>query len=202
MQRLRIVFCLSSSIAFATFASFTLADNDPKPVASKQIIESKKPLHKGDLVGSFRVTKVAGAVEDGVEPGTELCYRCRYGSRPMVMVFARQTGGELPKLVEELDKAVDTNKEAQLRGLITLIGEDVAKVKEDANRVAEKSGAKSVAVVVAKENETGPTNYKLNQKAEVTVVVASDSLVVATHTFDVAKIDIATVIKEVKAMLN
>ena len=53
----------------------------------------KTPLQQGDSVGVFYVTKVAGATNDGVAPGEQLCYRCRYGSSPIIMVFARRTGG-------------------------------------------------------------------------------------------------------------
>ena len=120
----------------------------------------------------------------------------------MVMVFARETGGQVPKLIEELDKAVDSNQDSQLRGLVTLMGNDAADVKVEANKVAEKTGAKHVPVVVAKETQTGPENYNLNRKDDVTVVVASESQVVATHVFKADKIDITMVMKEVKSILN
>ena len=151
---------------------------------------ANKTLQTGDPVGAFYVTKIAGAEEDGVENGQELCYRCRYGSRPMVMIFTRETGGHVPQLVQEIDEAVDSNQEAQLRGLVTLMGDDVAKVKEKASQIAKKFGVKNVPVVIAKETETGPPNYKING-SEVTVIVASESQVVSTHTFDADKIDIA-----------
>ncbi len=188
-QRLICSFC---ALLFAGFSvSVSVADKTPKAT-----------LKKGDVVRPFYVTKIAGADEDGVEQGQELCYRCRFGSRPMVMVFARETGGQVPKLIEELDKAVDSNQDSQLRGLVTLMGNDAADVKVEANKVAEKTGAKHVPVVVAKETQTGPENYNLNRKDDVTVVVASESQVVATHVFKADKIDIATVMKEVKSILN
>ncbi len=49
--------------------------------------KAEECLKQGDPIGAFYVTKVAGADEDGVPVGEELCYRCKYGSRPMVMVF-------------------------------------------------------------------------------------------------------------------
>ena len=158
-------------------------------------------LKQGDPVGAFYVTKVAGA-DDGVQEGQELCYRCRYGSRPMVIVFARQSGGNLPRLVEELDKAVETNKDDQLRGLVAMMGKDKTEVTKDANRVVERSGVKHLPVVIAKETETGPANYKLDKNAEVTIVCASDSQVVTTHIFSADKIDIAMVMRDIKRMLN
>ena len=43
----------------------------------------------GERVGAFTVTKVTGNPDDGVEDGKKLCYRCKMGQRPVVMVFAR-----------------------------------------------------------------------------------------------------------------
>ena len=159
-------------------------------------------LEKGDIVGVFYVTKVAGANDDGVEEGQELCYRCRYGSRPIVMVFTREPGGKVPQLVEELDKTVNKNKSSKLKGLVTLVGGDAERATLSANRIAEKSGAKYIPIVVAKETKTGPVNYKLNPKDDVTVVVARDSQVVTTHTYSADKINIAAVLGDVNRVLH
>ncbi|MFN5949118.1 MAG: hypothetical protein ACK43N_11540, partial [Pirellulaceae bacterium] len=49
--------------------------------------EPAKGLQSGDALGAFTVQKVGGATEDGVEVGESLCYRCKFQSRPMVLVF-------------------------------------------------------------------------------------------------------------------
>ena len=59
-----------------------------------------------------------------------------------------------------------------------------------------------VPVVVAKEVQTGPLNYRLPADADVTVVVAKDSQVVKTHTFTSEKVDIAAVMDEVERILE
>lgn len=143
------------------------------------------------------MTKVAGAEDDGVEAGEALCYRCKYGSRPMVMVFARQTSEPVAKLVKELDSAVASNGDAQLKSFVTLFGEKADSMKSEGKKMA----AKNVPVVVAKD-KNGPANYKLSDDAQITVVIANDSQVVARHEFDADKIDVAAVMSEVKQMLN
>ena len=50
--------------------------------------ELKSGLEPGKLIGPFDVVKCAGP-DDNVKVGSELCYRCKYGARPMVMVFSR-----------------------------------------------------------------------------------------------------------------
>ena len=169
------------------------------PVSAAEVEDG---LKQGDAIGAFYVTKAGGAVDDGVEEGEELCYRCRYGSRPMVIVFARDTSGKVSELIKEIDTAVTANEESQLKGLLTLLGKDADALMAQATQLADKASVKQVAVVVAKETQTGPTNYKISADAAVTVVIANDSQVVATHTFDADKIDIAAVMNEVKQMLN
>lgn len=158
-------------------------------------------LKQGDPIGAFYVTKVAGADDDGVKTGQELCYRCKYGQRPMVMVFTRKGGEKVNQLVAELDKAVAANSDAQLRGFVTVMGEDQAELKASAKQLVEKSGAKMIPVAVS-DSPNGPANYRLDPEAEVTVIVANESQVVASHAFAADKVDVAAVIKEVTAAIN
>lgn len=159
-------------------------------------------LKKGDPVGAFNVTKVAGAEGDGVEAGESLCYRCRYGSRPMVMVFTRDASEKVTKLVKEIDAAVAANEDAQLRGLVTLLGENRQSLEGDANKMVAASGAKHVPVVIAEDPQHGPQNYNLNADDDVTVIVANDGQVVATHTFSAKNVDVAKVMDDVKQIIN
>ncbi len=159
-------------------------------------------LKQGDPIGAFYVTKVAGAEADGVKSGSDLCYRCKYGQRPMVMVFTRSSGEKVTELVAELDKAVAANSDAQLRGFVTVMGSDQSSLKSSAKKIAESSGAKQIPVTVALDSENGPANYQLDPKAEVTVIVADESQVVASHSFSADSVDVAAVIKEVSQLLN
>jgi hypothetical protein len=145
---------------------------------------------------------VAGATDDGVAPGEQLCYRCRYGSRPLVMIFARRTGGRLTELVRRVDRAVANNQQSSLKGLVTFVGEDSRELKQCAESVAETADVSKVPVVVAQEPSTGPENYNLAPDAAVTVVVAKDSQVVSTHSYDVETIDVAEVMTDVQQVLE
>ncbi|MEM6779707.1 MAG: hypothetical protein AAF670_18775 [Planctomycetota bacterium] len=159
-------------------------------------------LCKGDPIDAFYVTKVAGAEDDGIDEGESLCYRCRYGSRPMVMVFAQQTGQKVTELVKQIDSAVADNADAQLRGLVTMFGAETARLTDSATKLAGQADPQNVPIVVSKDSEAGPSSYRLNQDVEITVVVASDSQVVARHEFSADSLDVAAVMSEVKSMLN
>ncbi|MEO1615361.1 MAG: hypothetical protein AAFV88_05900 [Planctomycetota bacterium] len=160
-------------------------------------------LKAGDGIAPFYVTKIAGAENDGVEAGKELCYRCRYGQKPMVMVFTRTTDGKMGKLVKGLDSAIQSNEEAELKGLVTVLGGDKEGAEKTAAKFAETTGAKAIPFAVAAEHETGPIQYKIAEDAAVTVVVAMDSQVVASHQFKSASdVDVAAVMGAVKKMLK
>ncbi len=200
---------MSSGRMIAVLIAFSLLSTiHESPVYSQAPNEPAKPaqkpsfLRQGDSVGVFYVTKVAGADGDGVRPGEQLCYRCRYGSSPMVMVFARQTGGRVTELVKRIDRAVFSNRKRRLKGLVTMMGDSAPAVKAAAGEFAAAAKVEHVPVVVAKEVKTGPLNYKLPADAEVTVVVAKDSQVVKTHTFTSEKVDIAAVMSEVERILE
>ncbi|TWU34449.1 hypothetical protein [Novipirellula artificiosorum] len=184
-----------SMLAFAMIATPALADESAATC-------DDSCLKAGDSIGAFYVTKVAGAEDDGVEQGQELCYRCRYGSRPMVMVFARDTGGKMPELLKQLDSAVSKNEDAKLKGLVTLLGDDAEALKANAEKLAATTSAKHVPLVVAKDSKTGPANYKISPEAVITVVVANDSQIISTKTFAANEIDIAGIMKDVQGMLN
>jgi len=161
-----------------------------------------KCLAKGDSIGAFYVTKVAGAENDGVEAGQELCYRCRYGGSPMVMVFARKSNSKVNDLVSQLNKAVESHSDARLKSFVTLMGSDEESLKKEAKKLASSTSVNNTPIVVAKDTKNGPSNYKLNPKDEVTVVIAANGQVVANHGFAAESVDVAAVMKAVESAVK
>ncbi len=145
--------------------------------------EIKSGPQPGDRIGAFDVVKCAGAADDGVDVGNKLCYRCRYGSKPMVMVFARKSDESLASLVKQLDSAVAQNSDKQLKAFVNLVGENRDAAEAAAKTFGEKNKFANVPIVVPEESENGPDNYGINPKAEVTVIVASGGKVTSSHAF-------------------
>ena len=141
----------------------------------------------GDSIGAFYVTKLAGAEDDGVKEGKNLCYRCRNGLKPQVMVFTRSTDPKVVELVTKLDEAISQDESAKLRAFVNVMGDDKDDVMESAKKFAAKSQAKNIPFVIPNEFENGPDDYGLNAKAEVTVVMAVDKGVKVNHAFASAK---------------
>ena len=147
----------------------------------------KSGPQKGQSLGPFNVTKLCGAESDGVKDGQNLCYRCKNGSRPEVMVFTRSTNKKVTELVKKLDGALAEHKDEQLRAFVNILGEDKDDVTESAKKFAAKVGAKHIPFVLPNEFENGPEDYGINAKAAVTVVMADGKGVQANHAFASAK---------------
>lgn len=150
--------------------------------------EVKSGLGAGEKIPAFIVAKVGGADADGVEVGKELCYRCKYGARPQVMVFTRTTGGEVASLTKQLNEVVAANADKQLTAFVNVMNADKTAAEKAAKELA-AGGSKNVPVVVPVENENGPANYGINPDAEVTVLIANKMAVVASHGFAPGKFD-------------
>ena len=185
------VFSLGLVVAMAVSGIATAAD------------EVKSGPQTGDSLGAFYVTKVAGAESDGVDVDENLCYRCRNGRRPQVIIFTRSSDEKVAELVSKLDKAVAENTSSKLCVFVNLLGDDKEDLQKQAKQLAAKTQAKNVPFVVPNEFENGPDNYGINPKAEVTVTMASDLGVKASHAFDDAEqVNIESVLGDLQKILN
>lgn len=165
--------------------------------------ELKSGLEAGKDIAPFYVTKTVGAEDDGVPSGKNLCYRCLYGSRPQVMVFTRSTDAKVVALVQKLDEQMATYEDAQLRAFVNMLGDSKQAAADSVKKLASISKAKRVPFVVPNEFENGPEEYGINPKAAITIIVANDEKVVASHAVASAKdLDVDGVIQDVKKMLN
>jgi hypothetical protein len=165
--------------------------------------EVKSGLGTGEKIPAFIVTKVGGASTDGVAEGKELCYRCKYGARPQVMVFTRVGGEAVAKLTKELNAAVAANEDKQLSAFVNVLNADKTAAEKDAKALA--GGSEKVPVVVPVENENGPANYGINPDAEVTILIANKQTVISSKGFPKGEFkaeNVAGIVEEVKAALK
>ncbi len=165
--------------------------------------ELESGLPKGERLGAFNVIKCAGEEADTVAIGEKLCYRCRNGSRPQVMVFTRSTGKEVTAFTKLLDEHVKKFEDQQLRVFVNVMGESKASAEKMAEKLATDAGTKNIPYVVPVEFENGPADYGINPKAELTVVIGNDNKVVANFAFEsVEKLETKDIVASVKEMLK
>jgi ribosomal protein L18 len=157
----------------------------------------------GEYLGPFTVTKVAGAEDDSVAEGKKLCYRCKNGSRPQVVVFTRSTDPQVAQLVSKIDEAIVKHDDEKLTAFVNVLGSDPEAATETAKKFAMTSKAKNIPFVVPNEFENGPEDYGINPNAEVTVTLAVDGKILASHGFtkgsdvciDTVMADLASLVK-------
>lgn len=173
--------------------------------AISQAAELKSGIQKGKHINAFDVVKCAGSEDDGVKIGSELCYRCKYGSRPMVMVFARTSDEKLASFVKELDKAVKEHSDDELKAFVNLIGDNRDSLETDAKEFGKKNEVENVPIVVPVEYENGPEDYGISPDADVTVMLAVDGKVSANFALAKDKLDdeaIKEILKEVPDLVK
>ncbi|HEX5443381.1 MAG TPA: hypothetical protein VFW87_06120 [Pirellulales bacterium] len=185
----------SCGVALALVAGVSLA------VAA----ELKSGVQKGESINPFDVVKCAGSTEDGVELGDKLCYRCKYGNRPMVMVFSRKADENVASLVKKLDAAVEKNAEEKLAAFVNLLGDNEEALESHAKELGKKASAPNVPIVVPVEYENGPADYGISPDAEVTVILAVKGKVVSNRAFgsgQFGKKSIDTILTDVPKLLQ
>ena len=137
----------------------------------------------GDSVGAYNVTKVAGNPDDGFAVGRSGCYRCKTGSKPVVMVFARSADEKLAKLLKKIEEELEEHQDQKLTSFVNMIGADADSLKQAAEQFAAKHGITRIAFVVPEEPKDGPSDYKIAPDADVTVVCYKEGKVKANHAF-------------------
>lgn len=161
--------------------------------------ELKSGLPVGESVPPFNVRDITGPSK-----GETLCYRCKYGSRPVVTVFTREVNDSVTELVSKIDGVVGKNKDAKMAAFVCVITEDSDKVEKQLEGIAKDKSIKNVPLTII-EGTTGPEEYKLSKDAAVTVMMWVDGKVKVNEAFDKAKLDAKTIEKlvgETKAILE
>ena len=104
---------------FVTLSLFTLvttsvmSEEPSLGVTSNNAITAGKV---GDEVPSFYVRAVTGPLA-----GKSVCYVCRHGDRPVVMVLVRELGTHTTSLLKELDQCVNQHRADGLRCFAVLV---------------------------------------------------------------------------------
>jgi len=130
-----------------------------------QAEELKSGLEPGVSVGAFNVRDITGPAK-----GETLCYRCRYGGRPVVGIFARNVDDKLAEMVRQLDAKVGANEEKQMRAFVVLLTENPDADAKKLEKLAETAKVKNIPLTVF-DGQAGPPEYNIAKDAEVNVMM-------------------------------
>ncbi|HEX5106034.1 MAG TPA: hypothetical protein VFV87_19580, partial [Pirellulaceae bacterium] len=157
-------YCLSFSIVFASLVASSL------PAA--------EPLQSGLQVGE-RLTNIFEPLNvTGPYAGEQHCLVCEMGLSPVAMVFAREVNEPLVKLLAQLDKATEKNRDVELGSFVVFLSEKEG-LKEQLENVAKKQGLNHI--ILSTYDPAGPEGFKVAKDSDVTVVLYRQHLVKANH---------------------
>ncbi len=154
--------------------------------------DEKSGLQPGESPGAFQVLDATGPSE-----GKKLCYRCKYGAKPVVNIFTRELNDSVAKLIKAIDGKVGDNKEKQMRAFVVLLTDDPDAASEELKKFAKKHGIKNIPLT-SFENTAGPGSYKIAKNAGLTIMMWNKMRVKVNHTSVKAELS-AEKIKEVVA---
>jgi hypothetical protein len=118
----------------------------------------------------------------GAQRGQAQCFVCETAGRPAVVVFARTPSDALGKLVQGIDKAVVTYKDADVRAWVTFLSDDQPALDPQVVRWGQKHAIRNVPLGVY-EDAGGPPSYRLAGEADVTVLLYVKGKVMANFAF-------------------
>jgi len=141
--------------------------------------DAAEPCVSGIPVGG-RPGPYSFLVATGPQRGQQTCFICEQDDKPTAVIFARTLSEPLGKLVVKLDAEVPKRKDAGFKVWVTQLA---AKADLDALAKWAKTSAIKNAPVGAFEDVDGPPAYKLDESADVTVLLFAKKKVVANFAF-------------------
>lgn len=140
-------------------------------------------LKVGSSVPAFNVRDVTGPSK-----GDTLCYRCKYGARPVVTVFTRNLTDDVKSFVKKVDQKVGDNKDKKMAAFVVVLTNDPDAIEPKLTELAKAESIKNTPLTFI-EGEAGPESYKLSKDAEVTVMMWVDNKLTSNTAYAKGKFD-------------
>jgi hypothetical protein len=166
--------------------------------------EATKEVKSGLPVGEGPVPPFNVRDITGPSKGQSLCYRCKYGSKPVVTIFTREVNDTVTDLVKKIDAKVEANKDKKMAAFVVVVTDEADKVEPKLEKIAKDQKITSTPLTII-EGVTGPPEYKLAKDAEVTVMMWVDSEVKVNHAYAKGGLDkkaVDEIVAETKKILE
>ena len=77
----------------------------------------------------------------------------------------------MASLVKQLDKVVAANSKEKMASVVNFLGEETDDVISGAKKFGKQNKVKNIALVVPRPSFNGPPSFKVNEQAELTVML-------------------------------
>jgi hypothetical protein len=161
--------------------------------------EKSDCLKAGSDVAPFHVVDVTGP-----SAGEKLCYRCKYGDRPVVSIFAREMNDDVANLTKQVDAVVGKNADKKMAAFVVLLS-DQPEAQEAKLKSVQKSQDLKNTPLTTFDGVAGPPEYKIAKNADVTVMMWVDGKVKVNESLKKSELNkekITTLVKETDQILN
>ena len=118
-RRARFVATLCVACVFLTDSSLPATTDKAGEVSKEKRALAESGPEVGATIHPFFVRAVTGPHRN-----RSVCYVCRYGSRPVVMVVMQRVDPEIGSLLTELDSVIDKHRVSGLRGFGVLVTDE------------------------------------------------------------------------------
>lgn len=147
---------------------------------------SESSLDSGRAIGEYVPTFYTRVVT-GPLMNRSVCYVCRNGRRPVVMVFLRKLGPDLKPLLKQVDSLVDEHRAEGLRSFGVHVSDSPASAISDVQTFSFDHKIR-LPLTVGSSAIAEPHCQNLNAQADVTVVLYQDRRVVSRFAFRAGEI--------------
>ncbi|MFP6765310.1 MAG: hypothetical protein VB858_16900 [Planctomycetaceae bacterium] len=151
----------------------------PCPALADEVLSQKHPLSEagpkaGSTIHPFFVRAVTGPHRN-----RSVCYVCRYGSRPVVMVLVQEVDPKLGTLLTTIDQIIDQNRLTGLRGFGVLVTDQSAQAVPILQTIAFDRKV-HMPLTAATTSIAGSSSHNLHPDAATTLILYRNQKAVET----------------------
>lgn len=150
-------------------------------VDAAEMSVARRTLKSGPAIGKYVPSFYSRAVT-GPLMNKSICYVCRNGGRPVVMILMRQIGPQFRSLLQNVGRVVDRNRASGLRGFGVLLSQDAIKATS-AVQTFSFNNKISIPLTVGGEGIGAASCQNVHNDAALTVVLYRRRKVVARFAF-------------------
>lgn len=150
------------------------------------------------LLFGGRFASAAEPVKSGIQPGEPIttifsplnvtgpfagerhCMVCENGANPVAMVFAREPGDSVARLLAKLDAATIQHRDQEMGSFVVFLSEQDG-LEDRLNELAKRNKLEHLVLTI--DSPPGPEGFFVSGEADVTVVLYRDHKVLANHAF-------------------
>jgi len=185
--RIAAAVCVTTLLAISNSVSAGEDSSAVSTTVAEAVRKSQPELESGPKTGSTINQFFVRAVT-GPHRNRSVCYVCRYGSRPVVMVLIQKPDPKIASLLKAIDAVVDDNRVSGLRSFGVLVTDESARAVPILQTMAFDERIR-MPLTAATTAIAGSSCHNLHEDAATTVILYRNQQAVRNYAFAEGTID-------------